>query len=41
MNRRITTRPRSRLGRGTIWSVVLNPVIAASTEAVIWMGMRL
>jgi len=31
----------SRLGRHTIWSAVLNPVIAASTEAVIWLGMRL
>jgi len=30
-----------RLKRGTIWSVILNPLIAASTEAVIWMGMRL
>jgi len=31
----------ARLGRGTIWSVTLDPVVAASTEAVIWMGMRL
>jgi ubiquinone biosynthesis monooxygenase Coq7 len=31
----------SRLGRGTIWTVILNPLITASTEAVIWMGMRL
>ena len=31
----------ARLERGTIWSVILDPVVAASTEAVIWMGMRL
>ncbi len=28
-------------GRGTFWSAILDPVVATSTEAVIWMGMRL
>ena len=31
----------AHLGRDTIWSAILDPVVAASTEAVIWMGMRL
>ncbi|MEO8375872.1 MAG: demethoxyubiquinone hydroxylase family protein [Sphingomonas bacterium] len=31
----------ARLGRGAIWSAILDPVVAGSTEAVIWMGMRL
>jgi ubiquinone biosynthesis monooxygenase Coq7 len=27
--------------RGGVWSKVLGPVVSASTEAVIWLGMRL
>lgn len=28
-------------GQKSIWSAVLSPVVAASTQAVIWLGMRL
>lgn len=28
-------------GTGTFWSRVLDPVVSTSTEAVIWLGMRL
>jgi ubiquinone biosynthesis monooxygenase Coq7 len=30
-----------RVGTGTFWPRVIDPVVAASTEAVIWLGMRL
>ena len=31
----------ARLGRGSLWQKIIDPVVAASTEAVIWLGMRL
>lgn len=31
----------SRLPPGTLWSRLIDPVVALSTEAVIWLGMRL
>ena len=31
----------ARLVKGGLWPRVINPVVAASTEAVIWLGMRL
>ena len=30
-----------RVGSGGFWPKVIDPVVAASTEAVIWLGMRL
>ena len=30
-----------RIGEGSFWPRLINPVVAASTEAVIWTGMRL
>jgi ubiquinone biosynthesis monooxygenase Coq7 len=30
-----------RVGSGSFWPKVIDPVVAASTEAVIWLGMRL
>lgn len=30
-----------QIGAGTFWSRVLMPIVSASTEAVIWLGMRL
>jgi ubiquinone biosynthesis monooxygenase Coq7 len=30
----------AQLQRGTFWPRVLSPIVAASTEAVIWVGMR-
>lgn len=32
---------KARLAEDGFWPRVLNPVVAASTEAVIWLGMRL
>ena len=31
----------ARLGGGGFWPKLVNPIVAASTEAVIWLGMRL
>jgi 3-demethoxyubiquinol 3-hydroxylase len=31
----------SHLSTGTFWQRVLSPVVAASTESVIWLGMRM
>ena len=31
----------ARVGTGGFWPSVIDPVVAASTEAVIWFGMRL
>ena len=33
--------PASHAGAGHVWSKVLSPVVAASTETVIWLGMHL
>ena len=30
-----------RLGHPTIWSAIIDPIVGASTESVIWLGMRL
>ncbi len=30
----------SRVQAGKFWSKVLTPIVSASTEAVIWLGMR-
>jgi 3-demethoxyubiquinol 3-hydroxylase len=30
-----------RVSSGSFWPAVVNPVVSASTEAVIWLGMRL
>jgi len=31
----------SHVQTGHVWSKLLSPVVAASTESVIWLGMRL
>ena len=34
-------RSAARIRRGGIWPMILNPLIEASTQSVIWLGMRL
>jgi ubiquinone biosynthesis monooxygenase Coq7 len=31
----------SRIGKASIWANLLDPIVTLSTEAVIWLGMRL
>jgi ubiquinone biosynthesis monooxygenase Coq7 len=34
-------RSAARLAANSWWGRIIDPIVAASTEAVIWMGMRL